>query len=273
MIKIKNTFGIILLLLLTINLSCTQEEVVELKKEEKVDLKSLESKLKAFLENNQGLTSGRQEIGGIDEIVNDFLNDELQAGDVTIVSGNGSSAGNSGSNNSSSQNFYTMIYRFQKYHDHFYTTSYQEGIDAGYSFQGLLGMAKREASSIFSTALVRWYTTRHGDRVISNGVVDGDNHPVIAGDTFNQWRPDGVHTPYVPFDGTYLGRSILAPQFPTRSSGTWQFEGVMGYSGGSTPIFGYYNHALKDHLYTNDINELGTGGNGYVSEGVAFTLR
>ena len=269
MIKIKNTFVIILSLLLLLSFSCSQEESVVPQQDEKVDLKALEIKMQSFLANNRSLTSGRQAGDELDEIINDFLNDELQAQDITIVS----NTNDFGATSSSGQNTYAMIYRFYRHDDHhFYTTSYAEGIDASYAFQGIIGMATLE-SNFASQALVRWYSHRNTDRVISSGVVNGSNHPAIALDAHNRWQPGGVYTPFVPFDGTNNGRSIIDPQYPPFNSGTWHFEGIMGFSGGSNNIYGYYNAARKDHYYTNNFSDLGTGANGYVYEGIAFTLH
>ncbi|MEL7148192.1 MAG: hypothetical protein AAFO69_17590 [Bacteroidota bacterium] len=268
MVKIKKTFGILLALLLAINLSCTQEEVIVPEQQELIDIAALDAKMQTFLAENPGLTSGRQGIGAVDEIINDFLNDELQSGGVTIVS----DPGNANASGSSNQNTYAVIYRFFRHDDHFYTTSYEEGINADFTYEGILGLASLDWN-FASAALVRWYSRRNGDRVLSAGVVTNTNHPVIAQDTHNRWQPGGVHSPYVPFDGTFNGGFITSPENPPYHNGTWHFEGVMGYSTGNRNIHVYYNAAIHDHLYTNDFSELGNGAHGYVYEGVAFSLN
>jgi hypothetical protein len=59
------------------------------------------------------------------------------------------------------------------------------------------------------------------------------------------------------------------------------YEGILGYAcAGDTYdpqnslniVYRYYNHSKREHFYTNNFNELGSGNHGYVYEGVAFAL-
>ncbi|MBP9793534.1 MAG: hypothetical protein KBC56_05985 [Flavobacterium sp.] len=58
----------------------------------------------------------------------------------------------------------------------------------------------------------------------------------------------------------------------------YTYQGIMGYLGqipspyAIKSIHRYYSSTRKEHFYTNNYNELGSGKYGYVYEGVAFFL-
>jgi hypothetical protein len=79
-------------------------------------------------------------------------------------------------------------------------------------------------------------------------------------------------------------RVLTTSEYERRSlsSKDFVYEGILGYAcslpGYSSDaityysVYRYYNHSKKEHFYTNNFYELGSGNYGYEYEGVAFAL-
>ncbi|SEC41255.1 hypothetical protein SAMN04489761_2922 [Tenacibaculum sp. MAR_2009_124] len=264
MLKVKNILKIIVLMMVMLHLSCSNEEANEIQTEnraelEKIDLKQIEAKIEVFLSENSSKKFNKETETEIHEIVKRELQELLESESLERAR----------SDFGLDPNSLVAIHRFYRNGDHFYTTSIAEGQNAGYAYEGMLGFASRNFSN--SNFISRWHNidNRNQDRVLARGRISSSNHYVIANDCYSQ----NLNGSY--FFGLDLtqGAQILENLYTTSIRNNWQYEGIMGGTGYSRPIYGYYNIDLKDHVYTNDFNELGSGAHGYVYEGVAFHLN
>lgn len=152
----------------------------------------------------------------------------------------------------------TPIYRFYGGGvGHYYTYYYNDGINAGYTPEGILGYNWLGASG-GERVITRWYNRKNGDRLLTITPEE------LNGDIYATSNASG---------------SILYHTMNT--NGAWIQEGEMGRSwssgsssslGTSTAIYRYYNASKKRHFFTNNIYEMGPGTNGYVYESIAFYL-
>ncbi|WAC02841.1 hypothetical protein N7U66_04185 [Lacinutrix neustonica] len=162
------------------------------------------------------------------------------------------------------------IYQFYRNGDHFYTNSFDEGVNAQYAYERTLGTVATSGPTY--QAITRWYNLGNGDRVITTGV---SGHPAIAGSILNIYVNEYGQLISLPSDSSGNISGTNVPVTQASSNGTWRYEGILGYTTGnsnSLPVHTYYNHNLKDHIYLTDFNILGNGGNGYVYEGIAFYI-
>lgn len=129
------------------------------------------------------------------------------------------------------------VYRFYNGRNHFYSTNYNEGVNNGYSYEGILGYSAMGGSGI-PVAVRRFYYAAKNDHfyTLSNPAVDTNN-------PFNvNW---------------YFAANMFLAYSP---------------SDNGMKIYQYFNPSKVDHFYTSNYGELGAGGQGYNYEGVAFRL-
>ncbi|MFD2564164.1 hypothetical protein [Aquimarina rubra] len=204
----------------------------------------------------------------------DEINDGLNESDVTdiskrlpinIDSNEGSGSGNGSGNNSGVRH----IYRFYKDGSHLYTVDYNEGVNAGFNYEGILGSVLSNGPT--ERAITRWHNLANGDRVITTDV---RQHPAILNDIQSIYYYNAYGSLVLAYYNEFLPGTTVTGQM-TSAVGRWRYEGILGYAddiAGNKPVYTYYNSVIKDHLYTYDFNELGNGGQGYVYEGVSLDL-
>ncbi|GEM_PF-3134615 len=144
------------------------------------------------------------------------------------------SSANKAESQATNKNTGIAVYRFYNGRNHFYSTNYSEGINNGYSYEGILGY-----SVAGGTLVRRFYYAAKNDHfyTLSNPAVDPNN-------PFNvNW---------------YFAANMFAAYDPADPTGV--------------RIYQYFNPSKVDHFYTNNYGELGAGGQGYNYEGVAFRL-
>jgi hypothetical protein len=260
-------FGILLL-------SCSNDKDLKIErnisfKEKSISkLKNLDIEVKIFLQKNEQLKKG----GKFDEKLNKYLSKKyFNANKMEPTEGNGNSAPPYPTTR-------IPLFRFYKNSDHFYTTTYSEGINAGYRYEGVLGFLDNYWHNGSPYMLLRWYNYRNFDRVLPLGAVSLFNHVEILRNTYDRYYDRQGKLEYF-ITGVVNG--ITVSKIPDNSSinnprgdGQWRYEAILGSTFPSgIAIHVYYNKTLNDHLYTNNFNELKNGAHGYVYEGIAFYLK
>ncbi|CAL2080643.1 hypothetical protein [Tenacibaculum sp. 190524A05c] len=259
--KVRNLIKIIAIVTVLFHVSCSNDELNETQTEQVAEkglsLEQINAKVETFLADNSDQPFDKK----MDEKLNNFIRQELEKENATESTSKARPAFGLDPNS------VVPIYRFYKDGDHFYTKSFSEGQNAGFAYEGVLGLASTSFNE--SNFISRWYSHRNYDRVIAVGQISNTNHYAIANDCFYLYNGHQL------FFGIDIGNNIqvLADGFSTSHRHYWQYEGIIGGAGGNRAIHGYYNHDLKDHLYTNNYNELGAGAHGYVYEGVLFYLN
>ncbi|CAL2080769.1 conserved hypothetical protein [Tenacibaculum sp. 190524A05c] len=259
--KVRNLIKIIAIVTVLFHVSCSNDELNETQTEQVAEkglsLEQINAKVETFLADNSDQPFDKK----MNEKLNNFIRQELEKVNAAESTSKARPAFGLDPNS------IIPIYRFYKSGDHFYTANFSEGQNASYAYEGVLGFASHNFNQ--TNFISRWYSRRNFDRVLAVGKISNTNHYAIANDCFNQ-KLDLSY--FYGFDAQ-RNTQILENLYTTSHRHYWQYEGIIGGAGGNRAIHGYYNHDLKDHLYTNNYNELGAGAHGYVYEGVLFYLN